>query len=151
MDTSDPISKVACRSVKSWHNENWARSQPRVKSNWGRSTRCDVCSPTLIWVLHKWLLQELVNTISIIRADIHHTKDLKAKTDQAVEDTITSMRIIDAHKSQQANHTHLRDHASFPYEYAFFQNHPLLCPTSLRMCQILQATVWTDERTSCLV
>ncbi|KAF9041966.1 hypothetical protein BDZ89DRAFT_981045 [Hymenopellis radicata] len=61
--------------------------------------------------------KELIDTVSFIRSDVHHTKDLKAKTEQAVEDTITAMRIIDAHKSQQMNHPHLKDHASFPFEF----------------------------------
>ncbi|KAF8917263.1 hypothetical protein CPB85DRAFT_1480564 [Mucidula mucida] len=61
--------------------------------------------------------KELIDAVSFVRSDVHHTKDLQAKTEQAVEDTITAMRIIDAHKSQQMNHPHLKDHASFPFEF----------------------------------
>ncbi|KAK0204823.1 hypothetical protein DFS33DRAFT_1323058 [Desarmillaria ectypa] len=67
----------------------------------------------LIRGVHK----DLVNTVSTIRSDLHYTKDLKAKAEQAVEDTIISMRIIDGFRNPQANGAYLKDHASFPFEF----------------------------------
>ncbi|KAG7451265.1 uncharacterized protein BT62DRAFT_926923 [Guyanagaster necrorhizus] len=67
----------------------------------------------LIRGVHK----DLVNTVSTIRSDLHYTKDLKAKAEQAVEDTIVSMRIIDGFGNPQANGAYLKDHASFPFEF----------------------------------
>ncbi|KIY64434.1 hypothetical protein CYLTODRAFT_438218 [Cylindrobasidium torrendii FP15055 ss-10] len=61
--------------------------------------------------------KDLLNALTLIRADYNQTKDLKTRTDQAVQDTIVAMRVVDAHKTQQVNHIYLRDHASFPYEY----------------------------------
>ncbi|PBL03583.1 hypothetical protein ARMGADRAFT_952591 [Armillaria gallica] len=67
----------------------------------------------LIRGVHK----DLVNTVSTIRSDLHYTKDLKAKAERAVEDTIISMRIIDGFRNPQANGAYLKDHASFPFEF----------------------------------
>ncbi|KAK0193818.1 hypothetical protein F5146DRAFT_1032678 [Armillaria mellea] len=67
----------------------------------------------LIRGVHK----DLLNTVSTIRSDLHYTKDLKAKAEQAVEDTIISMRIIDGFRNPQANGAYLKDHASFPFEF----------------------------------
>jgi nucleoporin p58/p45 len=53
----------------------------------------------------------------IIRNDLHLTQDLKAKVDQAVEDTIVATRIIDGFRNPQSGNTYLKDHASFPLEY----------------------------------
>ncbi|KAK0223252.1 hypothetical protein IW262DRAFT_1365551 [Armillaria fumosa] len=61
--------------------------------------------------------RDLLNTVSTIRSDLHYTKDLKAKAEQAVEDTIISMRIIDGFRNPQANGAYLKDHASFPFEF----------------------------------
>ncbi|KAJ3510977.1 hypothetical protein NLJ89_g4367 [Agrocybe chaxingu] len=63
--------------------------------------------------LHK----DLVNTATTIRNDSHITQDLKAKVDQAVEDTIVATRIIDGFRNPQSGSTYLKDHAAFPLEY----------------------------------
>lgn len=60
--------------------------------------------------------QELINTATTIRNDLHMTKDLKAKVDQAVEDTIVATRIIDGFRNPQSGNTYLKDHATFPLE-----------------------------------
>jgi len=63
------------------------------------------------------LSKELINTATTIRNDLHMTKDLKAKVDQAVEDTIVATRIIDGFRNPQSGNTYLKDHATFPLEY----------------------------------
>ncbi|KAF8150710.1 hypothetical protein B0H34DRAFT_729934 [Crassisporium funariophilum] len=63
------------------------------------------------------LHQDLVNTATTLRNDHHLTQDLKAKVDQAVEDTIAATRIIDGFRNPQSGNTYLKDHASFPLEY----------------------------------
>lgn len=62
-------------------------------------------------------LQDLVNTATTIRNDLHLTQDLKDKVDQAVEDTIVATRIIDGFRNPQSGNTYLKDHADFPMEY----------------------------------
>ena len=61
-------------------------------------------------------LQDLVNTATTIRNDLHLTQDLKDKVDQAVEDTIVATRIIDGFRNPQSGNTYLKDHADFPME-----------------------------------
>jgi nucleoporin p58/p45 len=63
--------------------------------------------------------KDLVNTSTSIRNDLHITQDLKAKVDQAVEDTIVTTRIIDGFRNHQSGNTYLKDHAGFPLEYVF--------------------------------
>uniref|UniRef100_A0A8H7Y0A2 Nucleoporin nup45 n=1 Tax=Psilocybe cubensis TaxID=181762 RepID=A0A8H7Y0A2_PSICU len=63
------------------------------------------------------LKKELISTATTIRNDLHLSKDLKAKVDQAVEDTIVATHIIDGFKNPQSGNTYLKDHASFPLEY----------------------------------
>lgn len=55
----------------------------------------------------------------MIRSDLRHTEDLKAKVDQAVQDTIVASRIIDAFRSAQSGTTYLKDHAGFPLECVY--------------------------------
>ncbi|KAK7462426.1 Nucleoporin nup49/NSP49 (Nuclear pore protein nup49/NSP49) [Stygiomarasmius scandens] len=66
----------------------------------------------LIRSVHK----ELAQTGTTIRNDLHFTRDLKAKADQAVQDTIIATRIIDGFRNSQ-NSGYLKDHASFPLEF----------------------------------
>ncbi|KAF8183907.1 hypothetical protein BJ912DRAFT_1119090 [Pholiota molesta] len=66
-----------------------------------------------IRTLHK----DLVNTALDIRNDLHVTQDLRAKVDQAVEDTIVATRLIDGFRNPQSGSTYLKDHADFPLEY----------------------------------
>ncbi|KAJ3778075.1 hypothetical protein FB446DRAFT_679900 [Lentinula raphanica] len=60
--------------------------------------------------------KDLNQTGSTIRNDLHVVRDLKAKADQAVHDTIISTRIVDGFKNSQ-NNSYLKDHASFPLEF----------------------------------
>lgn len=61
--------------------------------------------------------RDLAQTSTAIRNDFQFTKDLKAKADQAVQDTIVGTRIIDGFRNTQANGAYLKDHASFPLEF----------------------------------
>ncbi|KAK7032327.1 Nucleoporin nup49/NSP49 (Nuclear pore protein nup49/NSP49) [Paramarasmius palmivorus] len=61
--------------------------------------------------------RDLSQTSTTIRNDLHFTRDLKAKADQAVQDTIIATRIIDGFKNPQLNGGYLKDHATFPLEF----------------------------------
>ncbi|KAJ6520899.1 hypothetical protein DFH09DRAFT_1098138 [Mycena vulgaris] len=61
--------------------------------------------------------KDLVNTTTAIRNDLHFTRDLKAKTDLAVQDTIVATRIVDGFRNPHANAAYLKDHAGFPLEF----------------------------------
>ncbi|KAJ7679060.1 nucleoporin FG repeat region-domain-containing protein [Mycena polygramma] len=61
--------------------------------------------------------KDLINTTTAIRNDLHFTRDLKAKTDQTVQDTIVATRLIDGHRNPHANAAYLKDHAGFPLEF----------------------------------
>lgn len=63
--------------------------------------------------------KELVNAITTLHSDVMHTRDLKAKVDQTVQDTIVATRIVDGFRNPQQHGAYLKNHASFPYE--FFQ------------------------------
>ncbi|KAJ6624072.1 hypothetical protein B0H10DRAFT_2162339 [Mycena sp. CBHHK59/15] len=67
----------------------------------------------MIRTVHK----DLVNTTTAIRNDLHFTRDLKAKTDLAVQDTIVATRLIDGFRNPHANAAYLKDHAGFPLEF----------------------------------
>lgn len=60
--------------------------------------------------------QDLVNIISDLQSDVHHTHALKAKTDQTVQDTIVATRIIDGFRNPQQHGMYLKNHANFPLE-----------------------------------
>ncbi|KIK10221.1 hypothetical protein K443DRAFT_670846 [Laccaria amethystina LaAM-08-1] len=66
-----------------------------------------------IRTIHK----DLINIATTIRNDLHHTQDLKAKVDQAVEDTIIATRIIDGFRNPQSGSSYLKDHARYPLEF----------------------------------
>ncbi|KAJ7126756.1 hypothetical protein C8R44DRAFT_667476 [Mycena epipterygia] len=61
--------------------------------------------------------KDLLNTTTAIRNDLHFTRDLKAKTDLAVQDTIVATRIVDGFRNPHANAAYLKDHAGFPLEF----------------------------------
>jgi nucleoporin p58/p45 len=61
-------------------------------------------------------VQELHSSTSVIHSDFLFTQDLKAKTDQAVQDTIIATRIVDGFRNPQQNSAFLKDHANFPLE-----------------------------------
>ncbi|OCH88580.1 hypothetical protein OBBRIDRAFT_836504 [Obba rivulosa] len=67
----------------------------------------------LVRSVHK----DLVNAISTLHTDVHHTRDLKAKVDQTVHDTIIATRIVDGFRNPQQFGAHLKNHANFPLEF----------------------------------
>lgn len=67
----------------------------------------------LIRSVHK----ELVHTSSLIHSDHQFNADIKAKVDQAVQDTIIATRIVDGFKNPQQHGAYLKNYASFPLEY----------------------------------
>lgn len=67
----------------------------------------------LIREVHK----ELLSVTSMIQADAQFIRDLKAKTEQAVQDTVAAIRIIDGFKSPQQHTVYLKNYASFPLEF----------------------------------
>jgi nucleoporin p58/p45 len=80
--------------------------------------KVSLCLITRGWILNKFLdyYQELANSTSTLRADVHSTKDLKTKADQCVQDTIVAIRILDGHRNTQ-NGAYLKNHATFPLEF----------------------------------
>ncbi|KAJ8494404.1 hypothetical protein ONZ45_g13240 [Pleurotus djamor] len=67
--------------------------------------------------LVRGIYKELVNASSVTHSDLLYARDLKAKADQSVQDTIIATRIIDGFKNPQQNGTFLKNHATFPFEY----------------------------------
>jgi nucleoporin p58/p45 len=67
----------------------------------------------LIRSMHK----DLINSITVLQNDILSTRDLKAKVDQSVQDTIVAVHIIDGFRNPQQHGAHLRNHANFPLEF----------------------------------
>ncbi|KAG6857379.1 hypothetical protein H0H87_004741 [Tephrocybe sp. NHM501043] len=62
--------------------------------------------------------KDLMNISAQTRDDHHLTKDMKLKVDQAVQDTIVAIRLVDAFKAPQGSGTsYLNSHANFPLEY----------------------------------
>ncbi|KAJ7455218.1 hypothetical protein B0H11DRAFT_2067128 [Mycena galericulata] len=61
--------------------------------------------------------KDLISTTTAIRNDLHFTRDLKSKTDLAVQDTIVATRIVDGFRNPHANAAYLKDHAGFPLEF----------------------------------
>ncbi|OBZ62665.1 Nucleoporin nup45 [Grifola frondosa] len=63
--------------------------------------------------LHK----DLTNAISVLRSDVLHTRDLKSKVEQTVQDTIVATRIVEGFKNPQQHGAYLKNHAEFPLEF----------------------------------
>ncbi|KAL4064460.1 hypothetical protein J3A83DRAFT_4167783 [Scleroderma citrinum] len=61
--------------------------------------------------------RELLSVASMIQSDAQFVRDLKAKTEQAVQDTIVATRIIDGFKNLQQHGAYLKNYASFPLEF----------------------------------
>ncbi|KAH8117918.1 hypothetical protein DFH11DRAFT_1541185 [Phellopilus nigrolimitatus] len=63
--------------------------------------------------------RDLVNGINKLRADIASMRELRARMDQAVQDTIAATRIIDAFRSPQSAQqgAWLKHYAAFPLEF----------------------------------
>ncbi|KAL5526473.1 NUP49 [Sanghuangporus sanghuang] len=73
-----------------------------------------------IRIVHK----DLVNSINKLRSDIAAMRELRARMDQAVQDTIAATRIIDAFKASQSGQSAqsqqtvwLKNYAGFPLEF----------------------------------
>lgn len=64
-------------------------------------------------------LQELVNAIATLHSDVMHMRDLKAKVNQTVQDTIVATHIVDGFRNPQQHGAYLKSHANFPLEYVF--------------------------------
>jgi nucleoporin p58/p45 len=60
--------------------------------------------------------KELVGVTSVVRSDVLFTRDLKAKTDQAVQDTIIATGIVDGFRNPQQS-AYLKNHATFPLDF----------------------------------
>ena len=52
-----------------------------------------------------------------MRGDVQHTKDLKHKVEQTVQDTIVATRIVEGFRNPQQNGQYLKTHANFPLEF----------------------------------
>lgn len=63
--------------------------------------------------------QQLVNAITTLHSDVMHMRDLKAKVNQTVQDTIVATRIVDGFRNSQQHGAYLKSHANFPLEYVF--------------------------------
>ena len=61
-------------------------------------------------------LQDLVNAMATINRDLQQAKDLWHKSEQATQDLITGMNIVNGAKNPQAYGAHLKDFAGFPLE-----------------------------------
>ena len=68
--------------------------------------------------------KDLVNAINNLRTDIASVRELRAKMDQAVQDTIIATRIIDASRNpgQQQGSVYLKNYANFPLECVTFSD-----------------------------
>jgi hypothetical protein len=60
--------------------------------------------------------QDLIGSITVLQNDILNTRDLKAKVDQSVQDTILAVHIIDGFRNPQQHGAYLRNHSNFPLE-----------------------------------
>ncbi|KAI0067291.1 hypothetical protein BV25DRAFT_1819618 [Artomyces pyxidatus] len=67
----------------------------------------------LIRGVHK----DLINAITVLQNDVLSTRDIRAKVDQSVQDTIVATHIIDGFRNPQQHGAYLRNHATFPLEF----------------------------------
>ncbi|KAI0663818.1 hypothetical protein C8Q70DRAFT_952925 [Cubamyces menziesii] len=61
--------------------------------------------------------KELTAAISVLTSDVQHTKDLKHKVDQTVQDTIVATRIVEGFRNPQQHGQYLKTYANFPLEF----------------------------------
>ena len=64
-----------------------------------------------------FVLQDLVSTITVLQSDVYHTRDVKDKVSQCVQDTIAATRIVDGFRNPQQNGMNLKHYAYFPIEF----------------------------------
>ena len=74
-------------------------------------------------VFHRFMrnvlvMKDFVNCNTNLRHDLHFMRDLKAKVDRAVEDTIIATRIVDGFRNPHSSGGggYLKEHANFPFE-----------------------------------
>lgn len=79
-----------------------------------------------------------MGAIATLHSDVLHTKDLKAKVDQTVQDTIIATRIVDGFRNLHQHGAYLKAYTNFPLEFVDLRNWfvPLLAHVP---CQILHA------------
>ncbi|KAH9928379.1 uncharacterized protein B0H18DRAFT_1001052 [Fomitopsis serialis] len=61
--------------------------------------------------------KELVNAITTLHSDVMHMRDLKAKVNQTVQDTIVATHLVDGFRNPQQYGAYLKSHANFPMEF----------------------------------
>ncbi|CDO68467.1 hypothetical protein BN946_scf184754.g1 [Trametes cinnabarina] len=61
--------------------------------------------------------KELTAAISLLTSDMQHTKDLKHKVEQTVQDTIVATRIVEGFRNPQQHGQYLKTYANFPLEF----------------------------------
>ncbi|KZT01405.1 uncharacterized protein LAESUDRAFT_731265 [Laetiporus sulphureus 93-53] len=61
--------------------------------------------------------KDLVGAIATLHSDVLHTKDLKAKVDQTVQDTIIATRIVDGFRNLHQHGAYLKAYTNFPLEF----------------------------------
>ncbi|OSC96884.1 hypothetical protein PYCCODRAFT_1472268 [Trametes coccinea BRFM310] len=57
------------------------------------------------------------SAISVLTTDVQHTKDLKHKVEQTVQDTIVATRIVEGFRNPQQHGQYLKTYANFPLEF----------------------------------
>ncbi|KAI0648995.1 hypothetical protein C8Q79DRAFT_1007575 [Trametes meyenii] len=60
---------------------------------------------------------DLTGAITVLTSDVQHTKDLKQKVEQTVQDTIIATRIVEGFRNPQQNGQYLKTYANFPLEF----------------------------------
>ncbi|KAI0775097.1 hypothetical protein BD413DRAFT_603096 [Trametes elegans] len=63
--------------------------------------------------------KELTGAITVLTADVQHTKDLKHKVEQTVQDTIVATRVVEGFRNPQQNGQYLKTYANFPLEFFY--------------------------------
>ncbi|CCL99285.1 uncharacterized protein FIBRA_01301 [Fibroporia radiculosa] len=61
--------------------------------------------------------KDLVSAITTLHSDVLHTRDLKIKVDQTVQDTIVATRLVDGFRNPQQHGAYLKNYADFPLEF----------------------------------
>ncbi|KZV64880.1 hypothetical protein PENSPDRAFT_151916 [Peniophora sp. CONT] len=61
--------------------------------------------------------KDMANVVATLQADITSTRELRARVDQTVQDTIAATQIIDGFRNPQQHGAHLKTRAGFPFEY----------------------------------
>ena len=59
----------------------------------------------------------LTSAIAVLQSDVHHTRDLKLKAEQTVQDTIVPKRIIEGFRKPQQHGQYLKTYTNFPLEF----------------------------------